>query len=139
MTEPATSAVAGVAAWKMGLLSKLGVLVGGGALGALLIAAVDPAEAEPDPRKRRRLIFTQVLVAGAMSMTFTPATVRWLASWNDWIQLGSGNFEAWAEVTLPVALTIGALGWGMLGAAVKLRQMVRDRGADAIAEKAGLK
>lgn len=133
MTEPASSAVAGIAAWKLGLLGKLGALLGAGGIGALLIAAVDPAEAVADRKQRRRLIFTQVIVAGVMASMCTSAVVRWLASWNPWMQMAT--FEDWGEVALPVGLFIGALSWGVLGALVKLRALVKERGAEAVAAR----
>jgi len=143
MTEPASSAAAGIAAWKLGLLTKLGGLLGAGVIGGLLAAAADPAEAMPDRRKRFKLIVTQVTAGGTLSIACTPAVVRWLDSTLDWIDLDAcatmhDCIGRWAEVALPVALLIGALSMGILGAAVKLRAIVRDRGAAALAKKAGL-
>ena len=43
--------------------------------------------------------------------------------------------EAWLEIALPVALVIGALSWGVLGALVKLRALIRERGAAAVADR----
>jgi hypothetical protein len=135
MTEPASTAAAGMAAWKFGLLAKLGVLIGAGALGAMLIAAVDPAEAEPDPKKRRKLIFAQVVSAMVFSSFFTKPVVRWLDYALDWIDLSAGGAEAWLEIALPVGLLIGALSWGALGALVKLRKIIAERAAKAVADR----
>lgn len=115
---------------------KLGSLAGIGVVGALLIAAVDPTEVEPDPRKRKRLIVAQVLTAGVMSTVFTLPVVRWLDYVSDWINLGRGaSIEDWFEIAMPVGLLIGALSWGIVGALVKLRKLIRERGADEIARR----
>lgn len=134
MPEPTASSAAGAAA----VLAKLGGLLGAGVVGALLVAAVDPAEALPDPKARRRLIALQVIVAGVVSTLCTKIVVRWLDATFDFIDLRGGGFDEWAEVALPVALLLGALSWGLLGAVVKLRALVRERGADAVADTIGL-
>ena len=43
------------------------------------------------------------------------------------------------EVSGPVFFVIGSLSWGLAGAVVHLRRMIADRGADAVADKIGLK
>lgn len=134
MAEPASGAGAGF------LAAKLGALLGAGALGAILIAAIDPYEAIQDPKKRRRLIFTQVLVAAVMAGFFTLPAVRMLDHLVSWIDLRAPGttIEDWLEVVSPVGLLIGALSWGILGAIVKLRQLIRDRGADVLGGRVGL-
>lgn len=133
MSEPATTAAGAAAVWKMGLLSKLAILLSVGTLAGLLMAAVDPAEAEPDPRKRRRLIFGQVIAAAIFAPMFTPMCVKWLVS--HFPILTITDFESWSTVALPVGLVIGALSWGVLGAFVKARSIIRERAAQAVADK----
>lgn len=143
MTEPATSAAAGIAAWKFGLLAKIGTLLGVGGIGGLLVAAADTAHVVPDRAQRLKLTFVQFVAAGVVSISCTPATMRWLDAMFDWINLAACSnwdecFQSWAELALPVGLLYGALSWGIIGMLVKLRIIVRDRGADAIAARAGL-
>lgn len=139
MPDPTMPSAAGLAAAaKYGWLAKMIGLLGAGAAGALIVAAVDPAEALPDPRKRRRLIALQVVVAGVVSTTCTRIVVRWLDASFGFIDLSGGDLDQWAEVALPVALLLGAMSWGVLGALVKLRALVRDHGAEAIASRFGL-
>lgn len=137
--DGASGAAAGLAAAaKYGWLAKFVGLIGAGAVGAILIAAVDPAEAMPDPKKRRKLIFWQVVSAGVVSLIFTKIIVRWLDAHLDFIDLSSGDIDEWAEVALPVALLLGAMSWGVLGAMVKLRTLIQNRGARALAARLGL-
>lgn len=138
MAADGASSVAAVGlSMKYGLAAKLAALVGTGTIGALLVAAVDPAEALPDPKARRKLIFGQVVSAAVVAPMFTPATVRALDSTFAWVQATS-SVEAWAAVAMPVGLLWGCLAWGILGAMVKLRQIVRDRAAGVLAKRAGL-
>lgn len=117
---------------------KIAALLGGGALGALVIAAVDPAEAEPDPKKRRRLIFSQVMVASVVAGVFGKLVTTWLGKPGGWIPIEPGNVEAWIELGMPVGLVLGALSWGLVGVLVKLRKVIAERAADAVANKVGL-
>lgn len=129
-------AAAGLAL-KYGWAAKLTALIGVGTLSALLIAAIDPAEAIQDPKKRRKLILVQAFAAGIVAPLFTPATVRWIDSMLTWVDT-TQSIEAWAEIALPVGLLWGSLSWGILGAMVKLRQIVRDRAAGELARRVGI-
>jgi hypothetical protein len=140
MPEPTSSTAAGAVAFaaKYGLLAKLGALLATGVLGAVLIAAVDPAEAMPDPKKRRKLIFMQVVVALIVAGIFGKFVTSWLGKPGGWFAVDPSDLGAWIELAMPVGLTLGALSWGLIGAAVKLRILLAERGADAIADKVGL-
>lgn len=136
MTEPASAAVAGYAAAKSGLLGKLLGLLAIGSLGAFLVALADPL---PDntPRKQRvRLLFAQFLSAGVIALLFTQPAVHYLDHAFDWINVFDA--ESWFEVAMPTGFILGALGWGLVGMLVKLREIIRLRGADAIAAKVGI-
>jgi hypothetical protein len=115
---------AAIGGWK--LLSLIGV----GAIGAVVMAAVEPP-------KSRRALFAQALAAGVMAPIFTPAAVRALSS-AGFVDLAGAGIERWGEVALPVGFLIGSLSWGFVGALVKIRAMLPDRGADAVARRVGL-
>jgi hypothetical protein len=116
VTEPASTAAGAVAAWKFGLIHKLLTLIAIGGLGGLLIAAFDPP-------KNRMVLFGQAL--------------RALDYYAAWIDLATP--EQWLEAALPVGFLIGAMSWGLMGALVKLRELIRVRAARSLAEKAGFK
>ena len=110
--------------------AKLLSLIGVGAAGAAVMAAVDPPGS-------RRALFAQAAVAGTMALIFTPGAVRALVSVG-WVAPFGGDVERWAEVALPCGFLVGALSWGVVGALVKLRALLRDRAADALARRVGL-
>lgn len=121
MTEPTTALAAsavGVAKSAAGqaAISKLMLLFATGALGAAVMAALRP--------QTGRQLFIQALVAGVISTYFTDSLIDVLA-----IQ---------EKHKLPVAFLIGAMSWGLVGAAVRLRDLVSQRGGDAIAHSVGL-
>lgn len=137
MGTPQMSAeTAGAVAYGLG--AKLGALLGAGALGALLIAAVDPAEAMPDGKKRRRLIFVQVVAGIVVCAFFGPGLVSWLVKPTGWVPIAPGDIFGLIEVVMPVGLLLGALSWGLIGVIVKLRHLIATRGADAIAKHVGI-
>ena len=129
--DGASGAAAAGLAWKLGLIQKLAALVSVGAVGALVMAAVDPPAT-------RKALFLQSLAAGLMSILFTPGIVRWLDSIFEFIDMRGADVEQWAEVALPVGFILGALSWGILGAMVKLRALVKDRGAETLLKRTGL-
>jgi hypothetical protein len=135
-TTQMSAETAGAVAYGLG--AKLGALLGAGALGALLIAAVDPAEAMPDPKKRRRLIFVQVIAAIVVCGFFGPGLVSWLVKPTGWVPVPAGDILALIEVVMPVGLLLGALSWGLIGVIVKLRHLIATRGADVVAKHVGL-
>jgi hypothetical protein len=130
VTEPASTAAGAAAAWKFGLVHKLAALLAIGGIGGLLIAAFDPP-------KSRALLFGQAAVAGFMSLLLTPAALRALDYYAVWIDLSSP--ERWLEAALPAGFLIGAMSWGLMGALVKLRELIRVRAARSLAGKVGLK
>jgi hypothetical protein len=130
VTEPASTAAGAVAAWKFGLIHKLLTLIAIGGLGGLLIAAFDPP-------KNRMVLFGQAAVAGFLSLLLTLPVLRALDYYAAWIDLATP--EQWLEAALPVGFLIGAMSWGLMGALVKLRELIRVRAARSLAEKAGFK
>lgn len=104
-------------------LYKLGAALGVGVVGAACIAAFDPP-------KTKRELFTQAASAGAVSILFGNAATKLADAW-----FTSLTYD---DLHLPVCFLVGALSWGALGALAKLRTMIRERGADAVAGKAGL-
>jgi hypothetical protein len=125
MGEPASTAGAVFGA-------KMASALGAGALGALVMAMVDP------PKTRGQLA-AQSFVAGVCSIVGTPLTARWLDSVFDFIDLSAtASVPQVLEVFTPVAFLIGALSWGIMGALVQFRRMVRERGAAKLAKAAGL-
>lgn len=140
MAADGASGAAGLAfAAKYGVFAKLGALLGAGAVGAILIAAVDPAEAIPDPKKRRKLIASQVAAAGVVCGMCGPLVVRWLGRADGWFPVPAGDIGGWVELAMPVGLILGGMSWGLIGAMVKLRQLIAARGAGAIADRVGIK
>lgn len=136
MSEPATS-LGGVALakWLWPMAKVLGIPAAG-LIGALVVAAADPAEVMPDPIKRRKLIRVQYVTGLIVAWFFTPATVMWLTHKVEWIE--PKEPIEWLQVALPIGFIYGGLAIGLIGALVKLRQIINDRGADAIAARVGL-
>lgn len=110
--------------------AKLLSLLGVGAAGAIVMAAVEPPQT-------RRALFVQACVAGFVALLFTPGAVRALVA-AGWVAPFGGDVERWAEVALPCGFLLGALSWGLVGALVKLRAILRDRAADALARRVGV-
>lgn len=116
-TEPVSSGLFAGLVWKLGLMAALGVL------GGAIMAAFDPP-------KTRRVLFLQAAAAGTVSMVFGQAALQALI-----------HFLPWAvgpAFALPVYFLVGALSWGFLGAVAKLRTLVAEKGAKALADKVGL-
>jgi hypothetical protein len=139
MTEPASGAVGAIAAWKLGVLHKVLALFGIGALGAWLIAIADPTPESATRKERARIFFLQSLAAGVMALLFTVPAMRFLGSMFEWAKPTPGDPESWLTTALPIGFLIGALSWGLVGALVKLRQLLNERGAKAIGERVGLR
>lgn len=118
-----TESAAGVA-----LFAKFGVPLGAGILGAAIIAALDP------PATRREL-FLQALCAGVGTMVFGPAALRTADYFFSAIDLLHATSTAYFEWAIPVYFLVGSLSWGMFGAIVKLRQLIKERAAEKIADK----
>lgn len=131
VTEPTSTAAAGVAAWKLGIVHKLAAIAGAGALGAILIAFFDA-------KLSRGQRIAQAAVAGIVAMLFTLPALRWVDHHADWINLTDADPATWLEMALPAAFIIGWMSWGLMGAAFRLRELVRQRGADVVADKIGL-
>ena len=128
MTEPTSSSAAGVIAWKF---LGLSALISAGVLGAVFMAAFDPP-------KDRKTLFAQGAVAGTTSLIFGPVLVKWFDSVVDFVDLAKATHLEALEVAAPIYLLTGALSWGVFAAIAKLRQIIRDRGAEAAAGKLGL-
>lgn len=130
MSEPISAGAAGTAAlWKFGL--GAGLAVGSGILGGMIMAAFDPPAT-------RKLLFAQGAAAGVGSLFFGPIAVRALDHYVDWIDLAHATaFEA-IETVAPVYLLVGTMSWGVFAALAKLRVIVKERGAAAVAAKTGL-
>jgi hypothetical protein len=121
MTEPTTALAAsavGVAKSAAGqaAISKLLILFATGALGAAVMAALRP--------QTGRQLFIQALVAGVISTYFTESVM-------DVLSIPEKH-------KLPIGFLLGAMSWGLVGAAVRLRDIVSQRGGDAIAHRVGL-
>lgn len=129
---------AGLLAAKFGLVAKLVALLTTGAIGAVMIAAFDPAEAVPDPKQRRKLIVAQVLTAALVAGMVGPVVVSWLGKPGGFLPVSGDDAMGWIELAMPVGLLLGGFSWGFVGAAVKLRRMIGDRGAQAVADRVGL-
>lgn len=117
----------GAAAGGLKLLSLFGV----GAAGAVIMAAVEPPQS-------RRVLFAQACAAGTMALVFTPGAVRALDASTGWVDLSHAGIEQWAEVALPCGFLIGALSWGIVGALVQIRRLLRDRAAGELARRVGI-
>lgn len=112
--------------------SVFGAAVGAGLVGGLMMIALDPP-------KSKRQMFGQALVACISSAMFGPIAVRVADHYLPWIDLANADALTAIEVSGPVFFVIGSLSWGLAGAAVHLRHIIADRGADVVADKIGLK
>jgi hypothetical protein len=138
MTEPASAAAAGFAAAKYGLLGKLASLFAVGALGAFLVVLADPMPDNTPRAVRIRVLFAQFLSAGVVALLFTLPVLRIAGATWEWARVAPGDIEGWLTLALPVGLILGALGWGLIGALLKLRNLIRDRGGVAAAARMGI-
>lgn len=105
------------------ILYKLGAALGLGVLGAAVMAAFDP------PASKKEL-FLQASTAGVGSVVFGPLGLELAAKYITVVPAES--------LQVPGLFLVGALSWGAFGALAKLRQKIRDKGADKVAEKVGL-
>lgn len=138
MSDPASGAGGYMLAkWLWPIAKVLGVPAAG-LVGAMLVAAFDPAEAVPDPRQRRKLLAVQYVSALVTCFLFTKPLVRWLDFKCEWFDLQGASIEGWLEIGLPIAFILGALSIGFVGALAKLRVILRDRAADAVAKRFGI-
>lgn len=144
MIEPISPSAGGIALGKwLWPLAKLLGIPAAGLVGALLVAAFDPSEAVKDPKKRQKLLLVQYTAGLTVACMFTLGTVRWLDFNLEWINLPQhiqslDELQAWFEIALPVGFIYGGLSIGLIGALVKLRQIIADRGAEAVADRIGL-
>lgn len=109
-----------------------GAAVGAGLVGGLMMIALDP------PRTKRQML-GQAIVACIGSAMFGPIAVRVANHYLPWIDLANADAITAIEVSGPVFFVIGSLSWGLAGAVVHLRRLIADKGADAVADKIGLK
>lgn len=121
MTEPISAAAAsavGAAQTVAGkaALAKLAAIFATGAVGAAVMAALRPVTA--------RQLFVQAAVAGVVSVYFAESVIDW--------------FPALRGFTLQVAFLLGAMSWGIVGALVRLRDLIDKRGARVIAARVGI-
>lgn len=127
--EPVSSAATGGALWKaLGLGSAL---VGSGVVGALLIASFDPP-------KTKKGLFAQAAVAGIVSLVFGPLAVRTADHYFDFITITGAEALDALQQAAPIYFIVGAMSWGLCGAAVKLRQWIHDKGATIITNRTGI-
>jgi hypothetical protein len=126
--EPISGAAAGIIGWKA---LGFGALVGTGVVGALMMAVFDPP-------KDKKTMLKQALVAAVSSLFFGPAAVRTFDHFFDFINLATASGLEVLEWGAPIYFLIGAFSWGAFGAAVRLREIIRDRGAQKLAAKVGL-
>ena len=129
MSEPVSSAAGGIVGWKF--LLSFGALVSSGVLGGAIMAAFDP------PKSRLQL-FLQGAAAGVGSLFFGPIAVRVLDHYTEWVDLANAGHVDLLTFAAPVYLVIGTLSWGVFSALAKLRELIKNRGADAVAHKIGL-
>ncbi len=95
-----------------------------GALGALVMAAVDPP-------KDRKALFLHAFVAGVGAAVFGPVAVSVVTGWYPAL---AGDLT----LTIPVLFLVGALSWGAFGALARFRKILAERGASAAAGRLGL-
>ncbi|KPF66128.1 hypothetical protein IP84_17090 [beta proteobacterium AAP99] len=131
MSEPTTGAAAGIAAYKAGLFTKLGVALGAGLLGGAIMAAFDP------PKDRKELA-KQGAAAGMGGIFFGPIAARVVDYYVPWIDLNTVGQVAYWEFAGPIFFLCGALSWGVFGALAKARQILRDKAAERLAKAAGI-
>jgi len=128
MSEPISGTAAGIFGWKA---LGFSALLGSGVLGGLVMAVFDPP-------KTRKQLFLQGTAAGIGSLFFGPVVLRVLDHYLDWINLATATGPEMFEVAAPVYLLIGTMSWGAFAALAKLREIVRDHGAGALANKIGI-
>lgn len=128
MAEPISGAAGAAFGWKA---AGFGALIGSGILGGLIMAVFDPP-------KSRGLLALQGAAAGIGSLFFAPICVRAIDHYVDWLNLSTASSVEVLETAAPIYLLVGCLSWGVFGALAKLREIIRDRGAAKLAEKAGI-
>lgn|GEM_PF-4276108 len=105
---------------------KFGAILGAGALGALMIAAVDP------PKTRGEQLLRAL--AAASSLLFAPSAIRLVDSYLDYFPAQGADLYTYLELALPVAFLVGAMSWACVGVLVQLQRILRERAAARIAD-----
>ena len=128
-----TGAAAGGIAAKYGLFSKVLLMFAASAVGAAFIAAYHP--------ETRRETWWRALGAGIGGVFVGGIVLRFAAQHFDFLAPPSDLRMFWdwlLEVVVPLLFVFGGLFWGLVGMVQNLAKRIRDRGADAIAGKAGI-
>lgn len=120
-----------------GIAAKASAALGAGVVGGLVMAAVSREH------MTRREVALRGAVAGVGSLAFGKVAVLALAAHVDFYGAALAAAKACGEACLddtlalviPAYLLVGALSWGVLGMVSKLNELIRDRGAKAVADR----
>lgn len=129
-----TGAAAGGIAAKYGLVSKVLLMFAASAVGAAFIAAYHP--------ETRRETWWRALGAGIGGVFVGGIVLRFAAQHFDFLAPPSDLAMFWdwlLEVVVPLLFVFGGLFWGLVGMVQNLAKKIKERGADSIADKAGIK
>lgn len=117
------SGALGAAAAKCGGIAKLGAMFGASAFGAALISAYHP--------ETRKETWWRALGAGLGGVVIGKPVLLAATHYLPWMGGDAGVESA-------ILFMIGSLFWGIVGALQNLQKKIKDKGADAVAEKIGL-
>lgn len=122
------SGALGAAAAKYGGIAKLGAMFGASAFGAALIAAYHG--------ENKRETGWRAFGAGIGGVPIGMFACRAVNHYLPWVFTGN----TWEDIGPAAAIlfVIGSLFWGIVGALQNLQKKIKDKGADAVAEKIGL-
>ena len=129
-----TGAAAGGIAAKYGLVSKLAVMFAASAVGAAFSAAYHP--------ETRKETWWRALGAGVGGVFVGGIVLRFAAQYFDFLAPPSDMRQFWdwlLDVVIPLLFVFGGLFWGLVGMIQSLAKKIKERGADSIADKAGIK
>lgn len=128
-----TGPAAGGIAAKYGLVSKVLLMFAASAVGAAFIAAYHP--------ETRRETWWRALGAGIGGVFVGGIVLRFAAQHFSFLAPPADLALSWdwlLEVVVPLLFVFGGLFWGLVGMIQNLAKKIKERGADAIAKKAGI-
>lgn len=129
----AVEAGAATIAAKYGFLGKVVAMFAASALGAAIIALYHP--------QTRSETMWRALGAGIGGVFVGGIVLRFASSYVDFLAPPKDISQFWEwllDVVLPLLFLFGGLFWGLVGMLQNLSKKIKDKGADAVADRVGL-